>query len=73
MASVVLHDCGYKETNRGPNTPIELLTNFVEIDRPDLVWLSITTPIRNSPQSREIDHVAKIIHDYGGELLIGGN
>ncbi len=73
MASVVLHDGGYDETNLGPNTPIDVLTDSVEIDRPDLVWLALTNPIRSSQQSREIDNLAKKIHDYRGKLLIGGN
>ncbi len=72
MASLVLHDCGYDETNLGANTPIDVLTDSVEVDRPDLVWLAITNPIRSRQQTREIDELAKIIYDYGGKFLIGG-
>jgi excisionase family DNA binding protein len=72
MASLVLHDCGYDETNLGPNTPIDVLTDAVEDERPDLVWLAITNPIRSRQQVREIDDLASMVKSCGGNLLIGG-
>lgn len=72
MVSLVLHDCGYDETNLGPNTPVDVLTDSVEDERPNLVWLAISNPIRSRQQAREIDDLANVIENYGGKLLIGG-
>jgi excisionase family DNA binding protein len=72
MVSVVLHDCGYDETNLGPNTPIDVLADSVADERPDLVWLAITEPIRRGTQSRQIDRLAEVVDEYGGSLVIGG-
>jgi len=72
MASLVLHDCGYDETNLGPNTPIDVLTDSVEEERPNLVWLAVTNPIRSRQQTREFDQLARVVQGYGGTLLIGG-
>ncbi len=72
MVSLVLHDCGYDETNLGPNTPIDVLTDSVEDERPHLVWLALTNPLRSRQQNREIDRLARLIQSYGGTFLIGG-
>lgn len=72
MVSAVLQDCGYRETNLGPNTPIDVLTDSVEEERPHLVWLAITNPIRSRQQAREIDDLAAAVQSFGGVLLIGG-
>jgi len=72
MASLVLHASGYAETNLGANTPLDVLTDYVEDERPNLVWLSISTPLRSRQQTREIDLLAKTIESYGGVLFIGG-
>ncbi len=44
MVSLVLHDCGYDETNLGPNTPIDVLTDSVEDEHPNIVWFSRRIP-----------------------------
>ncbi len=72
MVSLVLHDCGYEETNLGPNTPLDVLTDSVEDEKPAIVWLAITNPVRSRHQNREIDELAATVRGYGGTFLIGG-
>jgi methanogenic corrinoid protein MtbC1 len=72
MVSLVLHDCGYDETNLGPNTPIDVLTDSVEDEHPKIVWLALTNPVRSRHQNREIDRLSEVVHSYGGTFLIGG-
>lgn len=72
MSSLVLHDCGYAETNLGPNTPLDVLTDSVEDETPDIAWLALTNPLRSRQHHREIDRLGATIRSYGGRLLIGG-
>jgi methanogenic corrinoid protein MtbC1 len=72
MASLVLHEAGFDETNLGPNTPVDVLTDSVEDEQPELVWLAITNPIRSRRHHREIEHLAEAVSSYGGLFLIGG-
>lgn len=73
MVSLVLHDCGFAETNLGPNTPLDVLIDSVEEEQPHLVWLALTNPIRSRLHNREIDQLAEAVARYGGTFLIGGN
>ena len=72
MVSLVLHDCGFDETNLGPNTPIDVLTDSVEDEKPDIVWLALTNPVRSRRQNREIEQLADLVSSYGGKFLVGG-
>lgn len=72
MASLVLHECGYNEVNLGPNTPIDVLADSAEDERPDVVWLAVTNPIRSRTHHREIENLSEVVNGYGGALLIGG-
>ena len=72
MVSLVLHDCGFDETNLGPNTPIDVLTDSVEDEKPAIVWMALTNPVRSRHQNREIDRLSATIKNYGGTFLIGG-
>ena len=72
MASLVLHECGFDEVNLGPNTPVDVLTDSVEDEKPDVVWLSISNPLRSRTHHREIERLSELVHDYGGLFLIGG-
>ena len=72
MASLVLHECGFDEVNLGPNTPIDVLSDSVEDEKPQVVWLAITNPIRSRTHHREIENLANIVTGYGGIFLIGG-
>ncbi len=72
MVSVVLHECGFEETNLGPNTPVDVLVDSVEVEQPSLVWLAITNPVRSRLRHREIETLASAVAVYGGTLIIGG-
>ncbi len=72
MVSLVLHECGFDETNLGPNTPIDVLTDVVGDEKPSIVWLAMTNAIRSRVQDREISRLATVITQYGGTFLIGG-
>jgi excisionase family DNA binding protein len=72
MVSLVLHDCGFDETNLGPNTPLDVLCDSVEDEQPSLVWVAVTNPIRSRNYHRELENLAAAVKAYGGLLLIGG-
>ncbi len=72
MVSLVLHEVGFDETNLGPNTPVDVLTDSVEDEHPSLVWLAITNPIRSRRHREEIEYLADVIRSYGGVFLAGG-
>ncbi len=72
MASLVLHECGFDEVNLGPSTPLDVLLDSVETEKPEVVWISITSPIRSRAHHRDIERLAEVIRDYGGTFLIGG-
>lgn len=72
MVSLVLHDCGFDETNLGPDTPLDVLSDCVEDERPALVWLALTNPIRSRTQHREVERLAATVKACQGQLLIGG-
>jgi MerR family transcriptional regulator, light-induced transcriptional regulator len=72
MASLVLHECGLEEINLGPNTPVDVLADSAEDEKPDVVWLAISNPIRSRTHHREIENLAKVVNSYGGLFLIGG-
>ncbi len=61
MASLVLHECGFDEVNLGPNTPIDVLSDSVEDEKPQVVWLAITNPVRSRTHHREIENLANIV------------
>ncbi len=72
MTSVVLHESGFDEVNLGPNTPIDVLTDSVEDEHPNVVWLAISNPIRSRLHHREIEKLAEVVQAHGGIFLIGG-
>ena len=72
MASLVLHECGFDEVNLGPNTPVDVLADSAEDEKPQVVWLAITNPVRSRTHHREIENLASVVAAYGGIFLIGG-
>ena len=72
MASLVLHDLGFVETNLGPNLPLDVLTDCVIDEQPELVWLSISEPIRSRTQLSEIVKLAEATQAIGSQFVIGG-
>lgn len=72
MVALTLHECGFNETSLGPDTPLDILADAIEDERPALTWLSISTPVHSRTQVREIQQLAKIAAEHGSALLIGG-
>src|SRR6056297_2240303 len=72
MASLVLHELGYNETNLGPNLPLDVLTDCVIDESPELVWLSISEPIRSRTQGLEVAKLAEAAEALGSRLIVGG-
>lgn len=72
MASLVLHDLGYNETNLGPNLPLDVLTDCVIDEQPVLVWLSVSEPIRSKTQLAEIGKLGEATRAIGSQFVVGG-
>ncbi|XZE51593.1 excisionase family DNA-binding protein [Planctomycetaceae bacterium SH139] len=72
IASLVLHDCGFQETNLGPNTPLDVLADAVVDERPQLIWLSVNESVRSRTQQLEVLKLAEIAASYGTAFVIGG-
>jgi len=72
MVSLVLHDSGFDDTNSGPATPIDVLANAVEDEKPRIVWLALTNPIRSRIQDREMSRLSNAVAACPGTFFIGG-
>lgn len=72
MASLVLHELGWNETNLGPNLPLDVLMDCVEDERPAMVWLAIGEPIRSRTQLSEIRKLSEVANRYDSQLIVGG-
>jgi hypothetical protein len=59
--SMILHEFGFDDTNFGPNTPSDALTDSVEDEEPALVWLAIANPIRCRRHHQEIERLAETV------------
>jgi len=73
MVSLVLHDCGYDETNLGPSIPLDVLCDLAEDEQTNLVWVAVTNPIRSRTHHREMENLAAAVMAYRGRFLIGGS
>lgn len=72
MVAIALHECGLNETCLGPNTPIDVVTDAVEDERPALAWLSISVPLASRTAERQLLQLAEVAQASGTELIIGG-
>lgn len=72
MASLVLYDCGFDETNLGPNTPLDVLADAVVDERPNLIWLSLSEPFRSHSQLTELLKLAEVARQYQTDFVVGG-
>lgn len=72
VTSLVLHELGFEETNLGPNTPIDVLTDAVIDEKPKLTWLCIGEPIRSRAQILEFGKLAHAARQVGTRLIVGG-
>ena len=72
MASLVLYDAGLNETNLGPNTPLDVITDAVVDEQPDLIWLSLSEPVRSNSQKSEIIKLGEAALANKATFVIGG-
>ncbi len=72
MASLVLHDAGFNETNLGPNTPLDVLADAVVDEQPDLIWLSVSEPFRSNSHRAEILKLAEVAQLNNTMFIVGG-
>jgi len=72
IVSLVLHDCGFQETNLGPNTPLDVLSDAVVDERPQLVWLSVNESVRSRTQQLEVFKLAEVAASHGTTFVVGG-
>lgn len=72
MASLVLYDCGFDETNLGPNTPLDVLADAVVDERPNLIWLSVSEPFRSNSQLTEVLKLAEVARQKHTDFIVGG-
>jgi hypothetical protein len=72
ITSLVLHELGFAETNLGPNTPIDVPTDAVIEEKPQLAWLCIGEPVHSRSQILEFGKLAQAALNAGTRLIIGG-
>ncbi|MEM6688244.1 MAG: helix-turn-helix domain-containing protein [Planctomycetota bacterium] len=72
MASLVMHDLGFNETNLGPDLPLDVLTDCVADEKPALLWLSVCEPIRSRTQLREVSRLGEVASQSNTRFIIGG-
>ncbi|MEM6468216.1 MAG: excisionase family DNA-binding protein [Planctomycetota bacterium] len=72
MASLVMHDLGFNETNLGPDLPVDVLTDCVEDESPKLLWLAVSEPVRSRTQISEIMKLGETAKKTSTAFIIGG-
>jgi len=72
MFSLVLRESNFDETNLGPSTPIDVLADAVEDEKPRIVWLALTNMIRSRIQDREIARLRNAVAECQGTFFIAG-
>ena len=71
MASAILRECGYHDTNFGAFTPIRLLAGVAREQRARLVWVSVTMP-PDARAKKETADLSRQLHSDGATLIVGG-
>ena len=72
MAATVLADAGYRVTNLGADTPLDVLATAAEEQRAAVVWLSLSVAEPIAPLRRDVAHLSKRIAGWDATLLVGG-
>jgi len=72
MAELVLRDCGWRAVSLGHMLPFETLRRAIEIDRPALMWVSVST-IRNVDRFiASFNTLFDTATAFGCALVVGG-
>lgn len=72
MASLVLHEAEFNETNLGPNTPLDVLADAVVDEQPNLLWLSMSEPLRSNSHRAEVLKLAEVAEQNKTVFIVGG-
>ncbi len=72
MASLVLHEAEFNETNLGPNTPLDVLADAVVDEKPNLLWLSMSEPFRSNSHRAEVLKLAEVAQQNKTVFIVGG-
>ncbi|MCY2976859.1 MAG: helix-turn-helix domain-containing protein [Planctomycetota bacterium] len=72
MASLVLQEAEFNETNLGPNTPLDVLADAVIDEQPSLLWLSISEPLRSNSHRAEVLKLAEVAQVNKTVFIVGG-
>jgi methanogenic corrinoid protein MtbC1 len=70
-ASAVLTESGFKVVNLGPDTPSDSFLDAARRQRPDIVWLSLTSK-RTDKQMLEIDALIDELRQSVSQVVLGG-
>ena len=70
--SAVLESVGFTTTNLGPATPLNSLCAAIREQRPDLVWVSVTSKQPAKEMNRGIDRLLQEVGNVEGAVVVGG-
>ncbi len=71
-AATVLMSEGYQAINLGPNTPIDSFCRSIDIHKPVLVWMSISSGRRSQKWYEEMEKLKTYLTGRNAILIIGG-
>lgn len=72
LAGAVLAECGFRDINYGPNTPVKLLAQDAEAHGARLVWLAITYAPDPRPIRLALRALASALAARKVDLVVGG-
>jgi excisionase family DNA binding protein len=72
LATVCLQELGWSSLNLGPNTPVEALAAAVEAYHPQLIWLSVSSPVSDCQLKRHLAAMAELAARHDAPVLVGG-
>jgi len=71
-ASLVLAEAGFRTTNLGPETPVQILQRAARELHPALIWLSVSSAQQADRLRSEIAALVDTLHPLGGVTVVGG-
>lgn len=71
-ASLVLSEAGFRTTNLGPETPVQILERAAAELKPRLIWLSVSNSAFADRLRGEITSLVETLSPLGGVVVIGG-
>jgi len=71
-ASLVLSEAGFRTTNLGPETPVQILEHAATQLQPHLIWLSVSNTSRAERLRTEIMSLVEMFRSSGGVVVVGG-